>query len=164
MIVLLMLMIFRLELSQNISSPCAPLLLPLLLVVLTFQSEKNNDGNQTESTSPIGLSPTSYKCLVANNDSGDESDEEEEYEDDSKDETKSTSSQSASSYFILHTFTYNDDREDEVEDVKEKELPQLYRRLNKEDKVLLLKLLRMNKEQRETLLRLEETLIKTNNN
>jgi hypothetical protein len=64
----------------------------------------------------------------------------------------------------LHTFTYNDDREDEVEDVKEKELPQLYRRLNKEDKVLLLKLLRMNKEQRETLLRLEETLIKTNNN
>jgi hypothetical protein len=34
-----------------------------------------------ESTSPIGLSSTSYTCLVANNESGDESDDEEEYED-----------------------------------------------------------------------------------
>jgi hypothetical protein len=48
MIVLLMLMIYRLELSQNILSPYALLLLPLLLVLLTYQREKNkNDGNQT---------------------------------------------------------------------------------------------------------------------
>jgi hypothetical protein len=46
-----------------------------------------------ESTSPTGLCPTSYKCLVANNDSGDESDDEKEH-DDSKDE--STSSQGTS--------------------------------------------------------------------
>jgi hypothetical protein len=99
-----------------------------------------------ESTSPTCSSPTSYKCLVANNASGDESDDEEEYEDDSKDETKSTSSQGASSYIVLHASAYNDDREDETEDIKEKELHQLYGHLNKEDKVLLLKLLRMNKE------------------
>jgi Icc-related predicted phosphoesterase len=109
------------------------------------------------------LSPTGYKCLVANNDSGDESDEEEEYEDDITDETKSTSSQGASSYTVLHASTYNDDREYETDDVKQKELHQLYGRFNKEDKVLLLKLLRMNKEQGETLLKMEETLIKTNN-
>jgi hypothetical protein len=42
-----------------------------------------------ESTSPTGLSSTSYKCLIANNDSGDESDDEEEYEDDSEDESSS---------------------------------------------------------------------------
>jgi hypothetical protein len=48
MIVLLMLMIYGLELSQNILSPYALLLLPLLLVLLTCQREKNkNDGNQT---------------------------------------------------------------------------------------------------------------------
>jgi hypothetical protein len=39
-----------------------------------------------ESTSPTGLSYTSYKCLIANNDSEDKSDDEEEYEDDSEDE------------------------------------------------------------------------------
>jgi hypothetical protein len=116
-----------------------------------------------ESTSETGLSPTSYKCLVANNDSGDKSDDEEEYEDDSEDETKSTSSQGASSYIVLHASAYNDDMEEEIEDVKEKELRQFYGRLNMEDKVFLLKLLRMNKEQGKTLLRLQETLIKTNN-
>jgi hypothetical protein len=42
-----------------------------------------------ESTSLIDVSPTSYKCLIANNDSGDGSDNEEEYEDDSEDESSS---------------------------------------------------------------------------
>jgi hypothetical protein len=32
------------------------------------------------SASPTGSSPTSYTCLVANDDSGDESDDDEEYE------------------------------------------------------------------------------------
>jgi hypothetical protein len=41
------------------------------------------------STSPTGSSPTSYTCLVANDESGDESDDEEEYEDDSEDESSS---------------------------------------------------------------------------
>jgi hypothetical protein len=45
----------------------------------------------------------------------------------------------------------------------EKEIHQFYTNLNKEDKMLLMKLLRRNKEQGETLLRLEETLIKTIN-
>jgi hypothetical protein len=91
-----------------------------------------------ESISLKGSSPTSYKCLVANNDSGDESNEEEEYEDDSEDETKSTSSWGASSYIVLHVSAYNDYIEDEIKDVKEKELRQLYGRLNKEDKVVFL--------------------------
>jgi hypothetical protein len=42
-----------------------------------------------ESTSLTSVSSTSYKCLIANNDSGDESDDEEEYEDDSEDESLS---------------------------------------------------------------------------
>jgi hypothetical protein len=46
--------------------------------------------------------------------------------------------------------------------VEEEEIRRFYTHLNKEDKVLLVKLLRSNKEQGETLLRLEETLIKTN--
>jgi hypothetical protein len=46
--------------------------------------------------------------------------------------------------------------------VEEDEIHRFYTHLNKEDKVLLVKLLRRNKEQGETLLRLEETLIKTN--
>jgi hypothetical protein len=46
--------------------------------------------------------------------------------------------------------------------VEEEEIRRFYTHLNKEDKVLLTKLLRRNKEQGETLLRLEETLIKTN--
>jgi hypothetical protein len=46
--------------------------------------------------------------------------------------------------------------------VEEEEICRFYTHLNKEDKVLLVKLLRRNKEQGETLLRLEETLIKTN--
>jgi hypothetical protein len=57
-----------------------------------------------ESTSPTGLSPTNYKCLVANDDSGDESDDEEKH-DDSKDE--STSSQGT---FLCIASTNNDDR------------------------------------------------------
>jgi hypothetical protein len=48
--------------------------------------------------------------------------------------------------------------------VEEEEIRWFYTLLNKEDTVLLVKLLRRNKEQGETLLRLEETLIKTNNN
>jgi hypothetical protein len=47
--------------------------------------------------------------------------------------------------------------------VEEEEIHRFYTHLNKEDKVLLVKLLRRNKEQGKMLLRLEETLIKTNN-
>jgi hypothetical protein len=46
--------------------------------------------------------------------------------------------------------------------VKEEEIHRLYTHLNKENKVLLVKLLIRNKEQGEMLLRLEVTLIKTN--
>jgi hypothetical protein len=111
-----------------------------------------------ESTSLTGSSPTSYKCFVANDDSGDESDDEEEH-DDSKDEP--TTSQGT---FPCIASTNNDDREKETDDVCEEEIHQFYTNLNKEDKMLLMKLLRRNKEQGETLLRLEKTLIKTNNN
>jgi hypothetical protein len=55
------------------------------------------------------------------------------------------------------------DRENETDDVEEEEIRRFYNHLNKADKALLVKLLRRNKEQGETLLRLEETLIKTNN-
>jgi hypothetical protein len=44
--------------------------------------------------------------------------------------------------------------------VEEEEIRRFYTHLNKEDKVLLVKLLRRNKEQGETLLKLKETLIK----
>jgi hypothetical protein len=47
--------------------------------------------------------------------------------------------------------------------VGEEEIRKFYTHLNKEDKVLLIKLLRRNNKQDEMLLRLEETLIKTNN-
>ena len=47
--------------------------------------------------------------------------------------------------------------------MEEEEIRRFYIHLNKEDKALLVKLLRRNKEQGETLLRLEESLIKTNN-
>jgi hypothetical protein len=105
------------------------------------------------------VSSTSYKCLITNNDSGDESDDEEEYEDDSEDE-----SSSPQGTFSCIAFTNNNDRENETSDVEEEEIRRFYTNLNKEDKVLLVKLLRRNKEQGEVLLRLEETLIKTNNN
>jgi hypothetical protein len=111
------------------------------------------------STSPTGSSLTSYTCLVANNESGDESDDEEEYEDDSEDE-----SSSPQGTFSCFASTDNNDRENEIDDVEEEEIRWFYTHLNKEDKVLLVKLLRRNKEQGETLLRLEETLIKTNDN
>jgi hypothetical protein len=106
------------------------------------------------STSPTGSSPTSYTCLVANDKSGDESNDEEEYEDE-----ESTSSQGTFSCFAS---TDNNDRENETDDVEEEEIHHFYTHLNKEDKALLVKLLRRNKKQGETLLRLEETLIKTN--
>ena len=102
------------------------------------------------------MSSTSYKCLIANNDSGDESDDEEEYEDDSEDES------SPQGTFSCIASTDNNDRENEIVDVEEEEIRRFYTNLNKEDKVLLVKLLSRNKEQGETLLRLEETLIKTN--
>jgi hypothetical protein len=111
-----------------------------------------------ESTSLTGVSSTSYTCLVANDDSGNESDDEEEYEDDSKDE--SSSLQGTCSCIAS---TDNNDRENETDDVEEEEIRRFYTHLNKEDKVLLVKLLRRNKEQGETLLKLEKTLIKTNN-
>ena len=110
-----------------------------------------------ESTSSTGLSSTSYKCLIANNDSGDESDDEEEYEDDSEDE-----SSSPQGTFSCIASTNINDRENETDNVEEEEIRRFYTHLNKEDKALLIKLLRRNKEQGETLLRLEETLIKTN--
>jgi hypothetical protein len=105
------------------------------------------------------LSSTSYKCIIADNDSGDESNDEEEYEDDSEDE--SSSPQGTFSYIAS---TNNNDRENETDDVEEEEIRWFYTHLNKEDRVLLVKLLRRNKEQGETLLKPEETLIKTNNN
>jgi hypothetical protein len=110
-----------------------------------------------KSTSPVGPSSTSYKCLVANNDSGDDSDDEKEH-DDSEDE--STSSQGT---FSRIASTNNNDRENENDDVGEETIHQFYTNLNKGDKMILMKLLIRNKEQGETLLRLEETLIKTNN-
>jgi hypothetical protein len=110
-----------------------------------------------KSTSLTGVSSTSYKCLIANNDSGDESDDEEEYEDDSEDE-----SSSPQGIFSCIASTNNNDRENETDDVEEEEICRFYTHLNKEDKVLLVKLLRRNKEQGEMLLRLEETLIKAN--
>jgi hypothetical protein len=123
---------------------------------LTKGEEKRWQPNY-ESTSPTGSSSTSYKCLIANNDSGDESDDEEEYEDDSKDE-----SSSPQGTFSCIASTNNNDRENETDDVEKEEIRRLYTHLNKEGKMLLVKLLRRNKEQGETLLRLEETLIKTN--
>jgi hypothetical protein len=111
-----------------------------------------------ESTSSTGLFSTSNKCLIANNDGGDESHDEEEYEDAS--ENESSSPQGA---FSCIASTDINDRENETGDVKEEEIRRFYIHLNKEDKALLVKLLRRNKEQGETLLRLEEALIKTNN-
>jgi hypothetical protein len=111
-----------------------------------------------ESTSSTGSFSTSDKCFIANNDGGDESHDEEEYEDDSKDE--SSSSQGTFSHIAS---TDINDRENETDDVEEEEIRRFYTHLNKEDKALLIKLLRRNKEQGKTLLRLEETLIKTNN-
>jgi hypothetical protein len=93
-----------------------------------------------ESTSPTGLSSTSYKCLLANNDSGDESDEEEEYEDDGEDE-----SSSPQGTFSCIASIDNNDRENETDDVEEEEICRFYTHLNKEDKVVLVKLLRRNK-------------------
>jgi hypothetical protein len=94
---------------------------------------------------------------MANNDGGDESGDEEEYEEDSKDE-----SSSPQGTFSCFASTNNNDRENETDDVKEEEIHRLYTHLNKENKVLLVKLLRRNKEQGEMLFRLEENLIKTN--
>jgi hypothetical protein len=95
-----------------------------------------------ESTSPAGLSSTSNKFLIANNDGGDESDDDEEYEEDSEDE-----SSSPQGTFSCFASTDNNDRENETDDVKEEEMRRLYTHLNKENKVLLVKLLRRNKEQ-----------------
>jgi hypothetical protein len=108
-----------------------------------------------ESTSSTGLSSTSNKCLIANNNGGDKSDDEEKYEDE-----ETTSSQGTFSYIAS---TNINDRENETDDVQEEEIRRFYIHLNKADKALLVKLLRRNKEQGETLHRLEESLIKTNN-
>jgi hypothetical protein len=105
-----------------------------------------------ESTSPKGSSSSSYKCLIANNDSGDESNNEEEYVDDSEDETSSPQGT-----FSCIASTDNNDRENETYDVEEEKIRRFYTHLNKEDKALLVKLLRRNKEQGETLLRLEDS-------
>jgi hypothetical protein len=96
-----------------------------------------------ESTSLAGLSSTSNKCLIANNDGGDKSDDEEEYEEDSEDE-----SSSPQGTFSCFASTDNNDRENETDDVKEEEIRWLYTHLNKENKLLLVKLLRRNKAKR----------------
>jgi hypothetical protein len=124
---------------------------------LSKGEEQERWQSNDKSTSPKGSSSTSYKCLIANNDSGDESNDEEEYEDDSEDE-----SSSPQGTFSCIASTDINDRENETDDVEEEEIRRFYTHLNKEDKALLGKLLRRNKEQDETLLRLEETLIKTN--
>jgi hypothetical protein len=109
-----------------------------------------------ESTSSIGSSPTSYKCLVANNDSGDESDDEEEHD---YSEDESTLLEGTFSWIASGNV---DDKENDTVDVGEEEIRQFYTNLNKGDNMILMKLLRRNKEQGESLLRLEEILIKTN--
>jgi hypothetical protein len=111
-----------------------------------------------EFTSLTGSSPTSYKCLVANHDSGDKSDDEKEYDDDREDESASSHD---TSFYIASS--KSDDMENETYDVREEEICQFYTHRNKEDKMLLMKLLRRNKKQGEMLLGLEETLIRTNN-
>jgi hypothetical protein len=125
---------------------------------LSKREEQGQWKPNDESTSPTSLSPTGYKCLAANHDSGDESNNEEEYDDDGEDEY--ASSQGTSSHIA---FANNNDRENETYDVGEEEICQFYTHLNKEDKMLLMKLLRRNKEQGEMLLMLKETLIRTNN-
>jgi hypothetical protein len=98
---------------------------------LTKGEEKRWQPND-KSTSPTGLSSTSYKCLIANNDSGDESNDEEEYEDDSEDE-----SSSPQGTFSCIASTDNNNKENETDDVEEEEIRRFYTHLNKEDKVLL---------------------------
>jgi hypothetical protein len=61
----------------------------------------------------------------------------------------------------LHASTNNGDRENEIEDVEEEEICQLYTHLYNKDKVILMKLLRWNGEQGKMLLKLEEDLIMT---
>jgi hypothetical protein len=56
---------------------------------LSMGEEQERWQPNDESTSSTSLSPTGYKCLVANNDSGDESNDKEEH-DDSKDESTSS--------------------------------------------------------------------------
>jgi hypothetical protein len=63
---------------------------------------------------------------------------------------------------VLHVVANNNARENETEDVEEDEIRQLCTHLNKEDKSILMKLLRRTREQGKTLLKLEETLVKTN--
>jgi hypothetical protein len=104
---------------------------------LSKGEEQKQWQSNDESTSPKGSSSTSYKCLIANNDSGDESDDEEEYEDE-----ESTSSQGTFSCFAS---TDHNDKENETDDVEEEGIRRFYTHLNKEDKALLVKLLRRNK-------------------
>jgi hypothetical protein len=81
-----MLMIYGLELKYSESNCTTSTPYVASGTNLSKGEEKRWQPND-ESTSPTGLSSTSYKCLIANNDSGDESDDEEEYEDDSEDES-----------------------------------------------------------------------------
>jgi hypothetical protein len=78
-----------------------------------------------ESTSSIGSSPTSYKCLVANNDSGDESDDEEEHD---YSEDESTLLEGTFSWIASGNV---DDKENDTVDVGEEEIRQFYTNLNK---------------------------------
>jgi Mg2+ and Co2+ transporter CorA len=77
---------------------------------------------------------------------------------------ESMSSRGSISHSALHAFANIDDRENEIEDVEEDEIHQLCAHLNKEQKAILMKLLRRIGNQRKTLLKLEETLIETKEN
>jgi hypothetical protein len=71
---------------------------------LSKGEEQEQWQSNDESTSPKGSSSTSYKCLIANNDSGDESNDEEEYEDDSEDESSSPQG----TFFYISSTDIND--------------------------------------------------------
>jgi hypothetical protein len=90
--------------------------------LLEEEEESDRWIHNDESTSLTGLFSTSFKCVAANNDSGDESDNEEEFKDDSEDANKNekpTSLQGTFSHTSLHASAYNDDRENETKDVED---------------------------------------------
>jgi hypothetical protein len=74
---------------------------------------------------------------------------------------ESTSPKGMFSHVVLHASANHDDRENETEEEEEEEIRKFYTLLNKQDKAILMKLLRRNDEQGETLLKLEKVLIET---
>jgi hypothetical protein len=77
---------------------------------------------------------------------------------------ESMSPRGSISHSALHASANIDDRENEIEDVEEDEIRHLCAHLNKENKAILMKLLRRIGNQGKTLLKLEETLIETKEN